>query len=142
MTYVQSKFDDTNLLVPYVPDFVGRLDAGIFHALPKWEPLGSPIKGRAGLGITYVGRRALPFGQRSDTIFVVDLSAELAWKQLSLGFSATNLFDNRYKQVELNYASDFHTGGSLPSLVPALHFAAGAPRAVMITLGIHLGGES
>lgn len=142
VTYVQSKFDDTNLLVPYVPDFVGRLDAGLFHALPKWQPLGSPIKGRAGLGVTYVGRRALPFGQRSDVIFVIDLSAEVAWKLLSLGFSATNLLDTRYKQVELNYASDFHTGGSLPSLVPALHFAAGAPRAVMITLGVHLGDES
>ncbi|MDP3158172.1 MAG: TonB-dependent receptor plug domain-containing protein [Archangium sp.] len=141
VTYVQSKFDDTNLLVPYVPDFVGRLDASAFHAIPKLEPVGSPVKGRVGLGVTYVGRRALPLGQRSDVIFVVDASAELAWKALSLGVSATNLLDNRYKQVELNYASDFHTGGSLPSLVPALHFAAGAPRAVMVTLGVHLGGE-
>jgi iron complex outermembrane recepter protein len=141
VTYVQSKFDDTGLLVPYVPDFVGRLDASVFHAIPKLQPLGSPIKGRAGLGLTYVGRRALPLGQRSDVIFVIDASAELSWKQVSLGVSATNLLDNRYKQVELNYASDFHTGGSLPSLVPALHFAAGAPRAVMVTLGLHLGGE-
>ncbi len=141
VTYVQSKFDDTNLLVPYVPDFVGRLDASAFHAIPRLEPLGSPIKGRLGLGVTYVGRRALPLGQRSDVIFVVDASAELSWKALSLGVSAMNLLDNRYKQVELNYASDFRTGGSLPSLVPAMHFAAGAPRAVMVTLGVHLGGE-
>lgn len=141
VTYVQSKFDDTNLLVPYVPDFVGRLDASVFHALPWLEPLGTPLKGRLGLGVTYVGRRALPLGQRSDVIFVIDASAELSWRQLSLGVSATNLLDNRYKQVELNYASDFRTGGSLPSLVPALHFAAGAPRAVMVTLGVHLGGE-
>jgi iron complex outermembrane recepter protein len=142
VTYVQSKFDDTNLLVPYVPDFVGRLDAGLFHALPWLEPLGSPLKGRAGLGVTYVGRRALPFGQRSDVIFVVDASAEVAWRQLSLGLSATNLLNTQYKQVELNYASDFHTGGSLPTLVPALHFAAGPPRALLLTFAIHLGGES
>lgn len=141
VTYVQSKFDDTNLLVPYVPDLVGRLDAGFFHAIPRLEPLGSPIKGRVGVGVTYVGRRALPFGQRSDTIFVIDASAELAWRQVSLGVSATNLLDSRYRQVELNYASDFHTGGSLPSLVPAHHFVAGAPRAVLVTLGVHLGGE-
>ncbi|MFZ5444263.1 MAG: TonB family protein [Myxococcota bacterium] len=141
LTWVQSKFDDTGLLVPYVPDFVSRLDAGVFHALPWVQPLGAPIRGRAGLGVTYVGRRALPFGQRSDVIFVVDLSAELSWKQLSVGVAATNLLDARYKQVELNYASDFHTGGSLPTLVPAHHFAAGAPRAVMLTVGVHLGGE-
>ncbi|MBL8914600.1 MAG: TonB-dependent receptor [Archangium sp.] len=142
VTWVQSKFDDTGLLVPYVPDFVARLDAGAFHDLPWLKPLGAPIRGRAGLGVTYVGRRALPFGQRSDVIFVVDLSAELAWKQFSLGLSATNLFDTQYRQVELNYASDFHTSGSLPSLVPARHFAAGAPRAFLLTIGVHFGGES
>ncbi|MDP1826489.1 MAG: TonB family protein [Archangium sp.] len=141
VTYVQSKFDDTGLLVPYVPDLVGRLDASVFHAVPKLEPLGAPIEGRVGLGVTYVGRRALPFGQRSDVIFVVDASAEFSWRQLSLGVSATNLLGTQYRQVELNYASDFHTGGSLPTLVPAIHFAAGAPRAVMVTLGVHLGGE-
>ena len=91
--------------------------------------------------MTYVGRRALPFGQRSDVIFVIDASAELSWRQVSLGVSATNLLNTQYRQVELNYASDFHTGGSLPTLVPAIHFAAGAPLAVMVTLGIHLGGE-
>ncbi len=141
VTYVQSKFDDTNLLVPYVPDLVARLDASVFHALPWLEPLGSPLKGRAGLGVTSVGRRALPYGQRSDVIFTIDASAEVAWRQFSVGLSATNLLDTQYKQVELNYASDFHTSGSLPSLVPARHFAAGAPRMVLVTLAVHLGGE-
>lgn len=142
MTWVESRFDDTGLLVPYVPDFVARVDASAFHALPYLRPAGSDIKGRAGLGLTYVGRRALPFGQRSDVIFVLDASAELAWKWVSLGFSVTNLLDTRYRQVELNYASDFQTSGSLPTLVPARHFAAGAPRAFMLTLGLHFGGES
>lgn len=142
VTYVQSKFDDTQLLVPYVPDLVLRLDGGVFRALPRVLPLGTPLKGRMGLGVTYVGRRALPFGQRSDVIFVVDASAELSWRQVSLGVSATNLLDSRYRQVQLNHASDFHTTGNLPTLVPAIHFVAGAPRALLITLGLHLGGES
>ena len=140
VTWVQSKFDDTGLLVPYVPDLVVRLDASVFHALPLVHPLGEDIIGRLGLGVTYVGRRALPYGQRSDVIFVVDLSGELQWKQLTLGLALTNLLDTRYRQVELNYASDFRTAGSLPSLVPARHFAAGAPRALMVTLGFHFGG--
>jgi hypothetical protein len=141
VTWVESKFEDTQLLVPYVPDFVSRLDAALFHALPWFKPLGAPIKGRLGLGVTYVGRRALPFGQRSDVIFVMDASAELSWKQLSLGVSATNLLNAQYRQVELNYASDFRLGGELPTLVPARHFAAGAPRVVLVTLAVHLGGE-
>ena len=141
LTYVQSKFDDTGLLVPYVPDLVGRLDLGLFHDLPFLAPLGTPLKARGGLGVTYVGRRALPFGQRSDVIFVIDASAELAWRQVGLGLSATNLLDTQYKQVELNYASDFQTNGSLPTLVPTKHFVAGAPRVFLATLTLHLGGE-
>jgi iron complex outermembrane receptor protein len=140
VTWVRSTFDDTKLLVPYVPDFVARVDAAVFHELP-WEILNSAIKGKAGFGLTYVGRRALPYGQRSDVIFVMDASAELEWKIISLGFSVTNLAGAKYKQVELNYANDFHTSGSQPSLVPAHMFAAGAPRAFMATLGLHFGGE-
>lgn len=140
VTWVRSTYDDTKLLVPYVPDFVARLDAAVFHDLP-WLILESPLKARAGFGLTYVGRRALPYGQRSDVIFVMDASAELSWKVLSLGFSVTNLAGAKYKQVQLNYASDFHTTGALPSLVPAHMFAAGAPRAFMVTLGLHFGGE-
>ena len=86
-------------------------------------------------------RRSRPRSWARYVIFVVDASAEVSWRQLSLGLSATNLLDTRYKQVELNYASDFPTGGSLPTLVPAVHFAAGPPRMVLLTLGIHLGGE-
>ena len=117
VTWVRSTYDDTKLLVPYVPDFVARIDAAVFHDLP-WLILESPLKARAGFGLTYVGRRALPYGQRSDVIFVMDASAELSWKVLSLGFSVTNLAGAKYKQVQLNYASDFHTTGALPSLVP------------------------
>lgn len=140
-TFVQSKFDDTGLLVPYVPDLVLRADGAVFHELPWWKPLGSHLHARAGLGVTWVGRRALPYGQRSDVIFVVDASAELSWRAVSVGLSITNLLDNRYRLSEFNYASDFRTSGSLPTLVPVRHFAAGPPRAVMLTLGLHFGGE-
>lgn len=142
LTWVRSQFDDTGLLVPYVPDFVARLDASAFGAIPWVAPEGIPFKGRLGLGFTYVGRRALPLGQRSDIIAVLDMNAELSWRGWSAGISVTNLLNQLYRQTELNYASDFHTSGSLPSLVPTRHFVAGAPRAVLLTLGMHLGGDS
>ncbi len=142
LTWVQSKFDDTNLLVPYVPDLVGRLDAAVFHQVPWWRPLDAPLLARAGLGLTYVGRRALPFGERSDVIFVIDASAQLEWKWVKLGLAVTNLLDTRYRLGEFNFASDFRTSGSLPTLVPARMFSAGPPRAVSVTLGLHFGGES
>lgn len=142
LTWVQSKFDDTNLLVPYVPDFVGRFDGALFHEVPWFTLFEAPIAARGGAGITYVGRRALPYGQRSDVIFVVDASAELAWKWVTLGFSVTNLLNTQYRLGEFNFASDFHTSGTLPTLVPARMFSAGAPRAAMLTLGLHFGGDS
>jgi len=140
-TWVRSQFDDTGYLVPYVPDLVLRADGALFHALPWLRPLGTPLLGRLGVGVTWVGRRALPYGQRSDVIFVTDVNAEVGWRWLSLGLAVTNLFNAQYRLGEYNYTSDFRTSGSLPTLVPARHFSAGAPAAVMATLAVHLGGE-
>jgi TonB family protein len=140
-TFVRSQFDDTGLLVPYVPDLVVRGDAAVFHDLP-WRLAGAPVKASAGLGVTYVGRRALPFGQRSDVIFVTDVNGELAWRFVTVGLAATNLFDTRYRLSEFNFASDFQTTPPFPTLVPVRHFTAGAPRALMLTLAFNVGGAS
>lgn len=142
VTWVRSQFDDSGLLVPYVPDLVVRGDGAIFHQLPWWRPLGAPLSARASLGVTYVGRRALPYGQRSDVILVGDASLEGSWKWLSLGLSVRNLLDTQYRLGEYNFASDFRTSGTLPTLVPARMFSAGAPRSFLLTLGVQLGDES
>jgi iron complex outermembrane receptor protein len=139
LTLVRSTFDDTNLLVPYVPDVVLRSDTAIHHDLP-WHPNDETLTGAIASGITYVGRRALPFGQRSDEIFTVDASASIAWRMFEVALVATNLFDRRYRLSEFNYASDFRSA-SQPSLVPGRHFSAGAPRGLFLTLTATLGGR-
>ncbi|MCA2977531.1 MAG: TonB-dependent receptor [Myxococcaceae bacterium] len=138
-TFVRSQFDDTGLLVPYVPDLVLRLDAALFKALP-WRLFDAAVEVRAGVGVTYVGRRALPFGERSDVIFVTDANVEASWRGVTLGLSALNLFDTRYRLSEFNFASDFRTAPPFPTLVPVRHFTAGAPRTVLLTLAFSLGG--
>ena len=55
--------------------------------------------------------------------------------------AATNLFDSRYKLGEYNYASDFHSQAE-PTLAPERSFTAGAPRLIMLTIGMTLGGAS
>jgi len=141
-TWVQSTFDDTGLLVPYVPDFVGRFDGALFGATP-WEFWGKSLMARLGLGINWVGRRPLPYGQRSHSIFVVDANAEWQWRHFTLGFALTNLFNRRYRLSEYNYVSHFQaTALSPPPLVPARHFVAGAPRAFWVSLAINLGGDN
>ena len=140
-TFVRSQFDDTSLLVPYVPDVVLRMDGAVFHDLP-WKLFDSPVRASAGVGVTYVGRRALPFGQRSDVIFVTDVNGEVSWRFVTVGLSATNLFDNRYRLSEFNFASDFQTTPPFPTLVPVRHFTAGAPRALMLTIAFNVGGAT
>lgn len=138
ISLVNSRFDDTGLLVPYAPDLVVRSDSVLFHDLPVTLG-GSAIRGTLSLGAGYVGHRALPFGQRSDTIFTLDSGASASWRAFELELEVTNLLDTRYRAAELNYVSDFRSQ-PLPTLVPARHFAAGAPREVFLSLSVNVGG--
>ncbi len=136
---VKSRFDDTGLLVPYVPDLIVRSDTALFHDLFDLDA--SPVRGRVGVGISLVGERALPSGERSDVIFLLDASTSVAWRFLELEVSGTNLANLDTKQAEFNYVSDFEPNNPA-NLVAARHFAAGAPLGVFGTLSATLGGGS
>jgi TonB family protein len=141
LTLTRSTFDDTHLLVPYVPDLVFRSDSALWRELPWWSISGRRARANLGLGVTYVGPRALPYGERSDPLFVVDGSVGLGWSHYEVGLAVTNLLDNRYRLGEFNYASDFRdVSDSSPTLVPVRHFTAGAPRGVFATFAINFGG--
>ncbi|CAN5726112.1 hypothetical protein BH11MYX2_BH11MYX2_39520 [soil metagenome] len=136
-TLVQSTFDDTGLLIPYVPDLVVRTDSVVFGELPYYDLGGKPVTGLAGLGVTYVGRRALPFGERSDPVLTLDGSVQATWLRYTVGIKASNILDNRYRLGEYNYASDFHSQGE-PTLTVARQFTAGAPRTVLLQVQVQL----
>jgi TonB family protein len=139
VTLVKSTFDDTHLLVPYVPDVVVRSDTALYADLP-FRIARDPVRGALGAGVTYVGQRALPFSERSQDIFTVDGSATIAWSNYEIGLVVTNLFDRRYRLGEYNYASDFQQSQSEPTLVPMRHFTAGAPRGFFATFAATFGG--
>ncbi|HVW28798.1 MAG TPA: TonB family protein [Polyangiaceae bacterium] len=141
VTLVRSLYDDTHLLVAYAPDVVVRSDSAYVTELP-FRLSGSTAQGSLGMGLSYVGPRPLPYGQRSDTIFTVDLSAQVSVSHYELGLSATNLLGTRYRLGEYNYASNFNGGGSgqQPTLVPERHFTAGAPRTIFASVAINFGG--
>lgn len=138
VTFVQSRFDDTGLLLPYVPDVVVRHDGALFHDLFSLD--GSPVRGKLGIGASFVGERALPYGERSDVIFLLDAAMSMGWRFLELELSGTNLANLDYKQAEFNYVSDFDAT-TPATLVPARHFAAGAPIGVFGTIKGTLGGD-
>ena len=141
LTYVRATFDDTGLLIPYVPDWVFRFDGSLFGELP-WSKLriaGKAFRGNVASGFTYVSPRPLPQGERSNPIAVMDLHASLGIWLFDLGLVATNLFDAQYRLGEYNYASDFGSQ-PFPTLVPMRHFSAGSPRQILFSLSIQLGG--
>jgi hypothetical protein len=138
LTFVRATFDDTHLLVAYIPGVVFRSDTAVFADLPlRFDH--RPVKAGLSTGITYVGARPLPFGQRSQDIFTIDLSATLSWTHYEIGLVSTNLLDTQYRLGEYNFASDFHSQPQ-PTLVPQRLFTAGAPRAIFATFAITLGG--
>ena len=139
-TLVKAVFDDTHLLVPYVPDLVLRADAALFHDLP-FRIDGKPMRGTIGYGVNYVGRRPLPYSEVSDIYFISDASAAVAWSAFTVRLAATNLFNAKYKLGEYNYASDFHSQAA-PTLAPERSFTAGAPQIIMLSLAVTLGGAS
>jgi iron complex outermembrane receptor protein len=138
VTFVKSTYDDTHLLVAYVPDIVVRSDTAVWKDLP-WRVRGEPLRGALSAGITYVGQRPLPFGALSDTIFTIDANATLAWTHYEIGLTATNLLDTRYRLGEYNYASSFQQGAP-PAYVPSRLFTAGAPRGIFANFAINFGG--
>ena len=148
-TVVKAVFDTTGdcapycgLLVPYVPDLVLRADGALFHNLP-WMVDHKPIRATIGYGVSYVGRRPLPYGELSDATFLSDASLGAVWSVWGVRLSAQNLFNAEYKLGEYNYASYFpHPGGyNQPTLAPERSFTAGAPRQIMLTLSATLGGS-
>ena len=139
-TYVKATFDDTHLLIPYVPDLVVRGDGALFGNLPWFAARlgGKPLRAALGTGVTYVGPRPLPYGDRSDRIFTLDGNLSVGWSFLDVALAAQNLLDARYRLGEYNYASDFHSQ-SFPTLVPVRHFSAGPPRTVMLSVTLNYG---
>ncbi|RYE89117.1 MAG: hypothetical protein EOO75_12360 [Myxococcales bacterium] len=140
VTLVRGTFDDTRLVIPYVPEVVVRADATVFGDLPL-APGKTPLQGSLAAGFSYVGRRPLPYDERSQVIAVADASASLSWRAVSFTLACTNLLGTRYRQAEYNYASDFRKTNAYPTQVAARHFAAGEPRVLTATLTLHLDAD-
>ncbi|HVV16200.1 MAG TPA: TonB family protein [Polyangia bacterium] len=138
LTLVRATYNDTDAAVPYVPASVLRSDTSLFTSLP-WALRGAPLRASLGAGITYVGRRPLPYGQVSDDILTIDASATLAWRNVQVRVLSTNLLDSQYRLGEYNYESDFKSQPQ-PTLVPDRTFTAGPPRGLFLTLGVTFGG--
>lgn len=137
VTWARATFDDSSLLVPYVPQLVLRGDLSTFGELPRLRLWSSGIRATLGLGFTYVAPRPLPFSERGDPYALLDLALHLRWRFADVGFEINNLLNSRYRQSEFNYVSDFQSR-AYPTRVPERHFVAGPPLGLFVTLTLYL----
>lgn len=144
VTYTRSHLqpDGSNLFdffdgarLPFIPGWVGRLDAaGNLPIAIREEKLTLS----AALGVQLVGERPLPLQEVADPFVLVDLAVGARWRMVEIGAAVRNVFDARYRSVELNYVSNFRDPELPPSMMAARHFSAGAPRTFLLTLALHL----
>ena len=118
--------------MPYVPRWVGRLDAAVSYPIVVD---GDTITVGGALGVGWLGERPLPLSETGDQVVLVDTSARVRWRLVEVGVAITNLFDARWQSSVFNYASSWDPAAPR-SLVPAEHFAAGAPFSIQGRLAI------
>ena len=121
--------------LPFVPPLVVRADVGVHRDIGRLR--GEPLGSKVGLGFSYLSPRPLPFGEFSNQVALLDLSASLHWGPFELSFELFNALNTKYAAVEFNFASDWNPDAPTPR-VPARHFAAGSPLSWMATLQVSL----
>ena len=119
-----------------MPPLVARLDLGASPTLLD-DFSGHALEARLGLGGSWLSPRPLPYGESSRAVSLLDASASLGWGALSLTLEAFNVLAERHAASELNFPSSWDPDAPR-SRTPARHFAAGPPRALMLTLGVSL----
>jgi len=149
VTYVKATMDETPASepgeppsglqagdpIPFVPPWLMRLDVGASKDLVD---LGKhPLRGKVGLGYTFMGERPLQFSETSPRVNLLELDAGLSWWFLELGLQIFNLLDARYAAQEFVFESNWNPGVP-PSGQPARHVAAGAPRTFLFQIGFRL----
>ena len=119
--------------LPYVPPVVVRADLGasgqLAHVVDK------PLRGRVGIGYSFLSPRPLAFGGFAKPVHLLDASAGIQWGPVELSASVFNLVNQRWAAAEFIYVSNWDSAG-IPSRLPARHIAAGSPLTWMVTLRV------
>ncbi|MET0405819.1 MAG: TonB-dependent receptor [Cystobacter sp.] len=124
----------THTLLPYFAPLVARGDVGWNRTLPLF---GQTVALTAGLGLTLIGPRPLPFNEYSQTVFLSDVLLAARLRGVALRLEVQNALDARWRDGEFVYGSRFDSQAPA-SLVPSRHFTAGPPRTASLTLEVHL----
>ncbi len=125
--------------LPYIPRWVGRIDATGRRDVSVAQ---ERVTLSAALGLSWMSARPLPLNQLGQSQQRLDGALRARWRDVELGVEVLNALDQPYREAEFYYASSFERPDRAPSEFPAVHFIAGTPRAVLVTLGMRLGGPA
>ena len=117
------------------PQVVARTDLSAVPTVAR--VLDRDLSLRAGLGLSYLALRPLPFGEIGSDSFVADVSAGARLGEIELRLDATNVLDAHYFDGQFVFASQFQQGGA-ERLVPQRHVTVGPPRAFFATLALYI----
>ena len=128
-----SYFDFTSSTrLPYVPRWVGRLDATARQAA---NIDGESVLFTIGIGVSWLGERPIPLGQVAPQLGLLDAQISAEWRGIELAVLGQNLTDTRWQSWVSNYVSWFNA--ELPqSRTPEQVFAAGAPLSITARLTV------
>ncbi|MEM1031308.1 MAG: TonB-dependent receptor [Myxococcota bacterium] len=134
VTYTRASFRGSDLrftagdLVPFVPQLLLRSDIAFRPVLARrWR---RDLRAHVGVGVDYLFRRPLPFGEIGSDVLVFDASIGLRMGEIELRVDAQNLLDAAFNDSEFVYASGFGPESSLPRR----HVSVGPPLGVLGTL--------
>jgi hypothetical protein len=131
LAWTNARLTETEEALPYLPPLVARLEADVRQ--PLGTLFGEPLAVFADVGVTVLGPRPLPFGERADVVALAEAGVGVELGRVALGVDVFNLFDSAWRDGEFVYASRFDAGAP-PSLLPARHFTAGRPFTAVATL--------
>jgi hypothetical protein len=112
--------------LPYVPRWVGRLDAAGTRAITIE---GESIAITLGLGVGWLGERPIPLGQVAPQVLLLDAQLAVEWRGVELAVIGQNLTDTRWQSSVFNQASWFDTTRP-ESHLAQFTYAAGAPLSI------------
>ncbi len=121
---VDARFPGSGAPVPFVPPWVAALRADVALA-PGID---------AGFRLSVLGPRPLPHGARGGTQVMTDAVVSYARDGLEIGLALENLVGLRLREGEYHFASRWDEAAP-PSRIPALHYSAGSPFQVRLTVG-------
>ena len=129
VTYSRGWFTKTQLPVPFAPQLLVR--SGL---VANWKSKDAYWTFQAGLRVSFLGPRPLPLGFTSEPLLQMNAFARAQAGRFFLRIEGNHLLQQPWKDGQFVYTSAFEKHTEAQKL-PQLHFSAGSPLQLMLTLG-------